>query len=64
VTEVGGNLVISWPSSAAGYSLESTTDLSQNNWNPVPQSPAVVGDFNVVTNTTDGQATFYRLHKL
>jgi alpha-L-fucosidase 2 len=64
VTEVGENLVISWPSSAAGYSLESTTDLSQNNWNPVPQSPAVVGEFNVVTNATDGQATFYRLHKL
>jgi alpha-L-fucosidase 2 len=64
VTEVGGNLVISWPASATGYSLESTTDLSQNNWNPVLPSPTVLGDYDVVTNAMDGETTFYRLHKL
>jgi alpha-L-fucosidase 2 len=64
VTVAGGNLIISWPASATGYSLEYTTDLSQTNWNPVLQTPATVGDFDVVTNTMVDEATFYRLHKL
>ncbi|HKI69914.1 MAG TPA: hypothetical protein VKA67_10020, partial [Verrucomicrobiae bacterium] len=64
VNEVGPNLVISWLASVTGYSLEYATDLSQTNWDLVTQSPAVVGDFNVVTNFITGGAMFYRLHKL
>ena len=61
VTREGDNVVISWPASATGYSLEYTTDFS--NWNPVLQSPTVIGDVNVVTNATDGNTVFYRLQK-
>jgi alpha-L-fucosidase 2 len=63
VVQDGGNVIISWPTSATGYSLEYTTDLTQNSWNPVLQLPAVIGDFNVVTNAADGDATLYRLRK-
>jgi alpha-L-fucosidase 2 len=58
-----GKLVISWPAGATGYSLEFTTNLCQTNWSPVSLPPAVTGDFNIITNTMGGGATFYRLHQ-
>jgi len=58
----GNNLVLSWGTNWAGYSLYSSTNLSAGaTWTKVPESPAVVGTSNVLTNSMSGGAAFYRL---
>jgi len=58
----GGNMVMSWPTSDAGFTLESTTDLtSPVTWNPVSPAPTVVGEQNTVTKAISGPQNFYRL---
>jgi len=61
--QVGGDIVLSWPTNAAGFFLEHATSLQVSNWSPVATTPAIVGDHNTVTNTMTGDAGFYRLHK-
>jgi hypothetical protein len=63
VTNQGGNIILSWSTNAASYSLEYSTNLASTNWNPVPPLPVVVGSQNVVTNSMSGGAVFYRLHQ-
>jgi hypothetical protein len=63
VTAAGGSVVISWPVAATGFSLEQTHDLSAGPWTNVPDSPAVVGAYKIITNTPTATATFYRLYK-
>lgn len=60
----GGNVVISWPSPAAGYSLETTSDLSaSNSWTPVTNAPAIIDFQNTITNATAQPSQYYRLKK-
>ena len=61
ITESGPNVVVTWPSTFAGYTLQSTTNLPSPSWNAVSPSPVVVGSLFTVTNTASGGATFYRL---
>jgi hypothetical protein len=58
VTRSGGDLVISWPSDANGFVLESSDRLSSPVWTPV----GGVAN-NRVTVTPDAGTRFYRLHK-
>ncbi len=60
-TRVGQNLVLSWPISAPGYTLQSTTSLSAPNWKPVAKVPVVVGNQYYVTNNSASGNNFYRL---
>ena len=59
----GNSISISWPSSATGFVLESTDNLSTGPmvWNPVGQAPVPAGDQQVVTVQLSTQNTFYRL---
>jgi autotransporter-associated beta strand protein len=50
-----------WPANAAGFTLQSNTNLNTTNWVFAPPAPAVVGTNNVVINTTEGAHKFYRL---
>lgn len=60
----GSSVVISWPVSPTGFTLEETHDLSAaSNWTTVPVSPAVDGSYYSITNTPTATNTFYRLHK-
>lgn len=60
----GDKLIISWPTSAENYHLETTRDLSTiNSWTPVTNSPAIVGLQNIVTNFISRPSQFYRLKK-
>ena len=44
----GGAVVISWPSAAIGYGLETTSDISASNaWTPVTNAPVMVGSQNM-----------------
>jgi len=56
----GPNVVISWPTSAAAYVLQSLSDLSTNDWQTLGTSPVVVGARNQITTNASG-SRFYRL---
>ena len=60
----GNNILLSWPLSAPGFALQSTTNLTdENSWTPVLTAPVVEGSQNRVTDPISGPAKFYRLRK-
>src|SRR5690348_1463350 len=70
LTEVGvkmaialssGNVILTWPTNAVGYTLQSTTNLSLVSWSTVSPAPVVVNGQNTVTNLILGTQKFYRL---
>jgi hypothetical protein len=57
-----GSLILSWPLSAANFSLQTTTNLvDPNSWVTLTNVPAIVNLQNAVTNPVSGGAQFYRL---
>jgi len=56
-----GGLVISWPTNAPGFSLEYSTNLLSNSWQPVSPPPSISGDSMVFTNQMDAEQLFFRL---
>ena len=59
----GGNLTLAWPLAAAGFILESSTNLAANAWVSVPISPQIVAGQWQVTVPQSGNAQFFRLTK-
>ena len=60
----GNELVLSWPTNALGFTLQSSSDLnSPTNWMDSTNAPAVVGAQFTVTNNLSASAQFYRLKK-
>jgi alpha-tubulin suppressor-like RCC1 family protein len=60
----GDHLVLSWPSSAIGFTLQSTPRLTPPvTWIDLPNLSAVVGEQFTVTNSSSGGPRFYRLRK-
>jgi hypothetical protein len=61
----GANVVISWPSAATGFVLESTTALGPGmTWSPVDTTGAVEqGGQKSLTVPIEGTAKFYRMRK-
>ena len=58
----GTNLIMSWPTNAASYTLMSGTNLgSSAGWNAVPVNPVVINGHNTVTNPIAGQQRFFYL---
>jgi hypothetical protein len=57
-----GQLLLSWPATAADYKLESTTNLS-GQWTAVSGTPQTSGDQLTLTVSTTETASFYRLKK-
>ncbi len=57
------NVVLSWATNFAGFTLESNTNLSTNVWSVVAPAPSVSGTNNVVTNAATEVQKFYRLSK-
>jgi PKD repeat protein len=58
----GEKLILTWPASALGFILQSTTNLSPPIiWNTVPSTPASINGQNVVTNVISGSQMFFRL---
>ncbi|MDQ6631076.1 MAG: hypothetical protein M3Y82_04870, partial [Verrucomicrobiota bacterium] len=57
------NVVLSWATDFAGFTLESNTNLNTNVWSVVSPAPVVSGTNNVVTNAITGSARFYRLRQ-
>ena len=60
----GNELILSWPTNAVEFTLQSTLNLIPPvTWLDSTQSPAVIGAQFTVTNVTSGHAQFYRLKK-
>jgi uncharacterized repeat protein (TIGR03803 family) len=61
---IGDQLVLSWPTNAGGFTLQSAPDPSSSiNWVDSSETPAAVADQYFVTNNVSGLAQFYRLKK-
>jgi hypothetical protein len=62
IARQGGSVILSWPTSAAGYSLSGSTALGSGaSWQSVGGSPTVVNGTNQVTVPITGNAQFFRL---
>jgi Carboxypeptidase regulatory-like domain len=59
----GSIFVLSWPESAAGYSLQSTSALAPANWQDVTNIPVLVSGRYALTNAAGGSSGYYRLKK-
>ncbi len=56
----GSNVILRWPASAAGFTLESKADLNTSTWSTVAGTPVIDSGFYKVTVPATGTA-FYRL---
>jgi autotransporter-associated beta strand protein len=64
ITKIPSNKVwLDWPTSAAGYLLETAAGLTPPNWVPVTNQPIVIGTRFNVTNNVVNTNHFYRLRK-
>lgn len=61
VTIQGDNVIISWPATATGLALQSTTTLSPPAWQDSGLAPVMEGDRFKVTVTVSGSSKFFRL---
>ncbi len=61
---VGNELLVSWPGTFEGYTLESSASLTTTNeWQPITNAPVWIGLRQVVTNSISGESRLYRLRK-
>ena len=64
VTRSSGAVAISWPASSAAFVLEATGSLAAPiAWQPVGQTPVIVGPDNTVTLAASPGSKFYRLRQ-
>jgi hypothetical protein len=64
ITPLGNQAQLSWPTNAAGFLLQSTTNfIPPVSWATVTNLPVVIGDQMVVTNTMANGSQFFRLFK-
>ncbi len=64
ISRLGSSVSISWPVSADGFNLESSTSLgAAANWIAESSPPSVAGDQNVVTIEIGETSKFFRLRK-
>ena len=62
ITPSGANVILTWPATAAGFTLQSTTKFgSLAFWTTNSPAPVVVNGQNVVTNPIAGAQQFFRL---
>jgi len=58
----GPNVILTWPTNAFGFTLQSTTNLgSPAAWATNSPAPVVIGGQNVIINPISGPQQFYRL---
>jgi len=62
ITPAGTDVVLTWPTNATGYTLQSTTTLGSSAiWTAVAPAPVVINGQNTMTNPLSGTQQFYRL---
>jgi hypothetical protein len=61
ITPSGTNVILTWPTNATGFNLESATNLVLPVWSANSLAPVIVNTNNAVTNGISGKQKFYRL---
>ena len=62
ITPAAANVILSWPTNAIGFTLQSTTNLGSSAiWTTNSPAPVVVNGQNTVTNPISGTQQFFRL---
>lgn len=61
IARSGGTTLLSWPSSAGGYVIETTPSLTAPVWESVSNAPAILADRYVLTNSWNEPSRFFRL---
>jgi hypothetical protein len=61
ISRAGNQVVLSWPTSATGYVLQSTTNLSVGRWGSITNGISTNSSYCVFTNAAGGRAAFFRL---
>jgi uncharacterized repeat protein (TIGR03803 family) len=60
----GGDVILTWPTNAAGLTLQFVTNLvAPVVWNAASPAPVVFNGQNTVTNPISGTQRFYRLNQ-
>ena len=60
----GNAIVLSWPTSFSGFTLQAATNsIAAPSWTTVTNVPALLNGQYLVTNNTSGTLKFYRLAK-
>jgi hypothetical protein len=57
----GANVIVTWPTNATGFTLQSTTNLSPAAWRTNLPAPVVINGQYTVTNPISGTQLFYEL---
>ena len=64
LTATNNQVILSWPTWAPNFGLQSTTNLDPLAvWNGVSPLPVIIGGQNIVTNPISGAQMFYRLYQ-
>jgi hypothetical protein len=61
ISHAGDSVVVSWPSSATGFTLQQNTSLATTNWVPTGYSIATADGTNSITITPPAGILFFRL---
>jgi len=61
IIKSGTNVLLEWPTNAAGYTLQFASNLTSSAWSTNLPVPVVVNTNKVVTNGISGMARFFRL---
>jgi uncharacterized repeat protein (TIGR03803 family) len=61
IAKVSSGVILSWPTNATGFVLQSSGSLASNSWVTASTNPGVLGDQFVVTNSVTNTSMFYRL---
>jgi hypothetical protein len=57
----GNTVALYWPTSASGYTLQTTTNLSAGSWGSITNGIGTSGSNYAFTNAVGGKAAFFRL---
>jgi hypothetical protein len=63
LTRSGANVVLAWPATALGFTLQSATNLTSGVWTAVSNAPVIINGQYSITNALAGTNKFYRLKK-
>jgi len=61
ITSSGKNVILTWPTNATGFTLQSTTNLAWPVWTTNLAAAVVVDSQNTVINPISSTQQFYRL---
>jgi len=61
IAHSGGSVVVSWPSSATGFTLQQNTNLAATNWTASGYSITTANGTNSITITSASGKLFFRL---